>query len=468
MKIKDLFKPVDMTVGNPVKQILIFTIPMLLGNIAQQLYNTVDSIIVGRFVGDNALAAVGSAGPIVNLMLVFFIGISVGANIMVSQYFGARQRDELSRSIGCCIALIIVSSLFVTILGLIIARPLLELLNTPEAIIDWCGSYLRIFFIGIAGTAFFNILSGVLRGLGDSVSALIYLLIATVLNIILDYTFVAYFSMGVAGVALATIIAQGVSAVLCVLKLRSMSHLFDLRLSHLLPKKEYWVRLVKLGMPSGVTQAIMSLSMIVVQSLTNSFGEMFIAANVIVMRIDGFVVLPSISFGTAMTTFAGQNIGANRMDRVLKGAKDGTLAAMGISAAFTGLVLIFGRPIMGIFTTTQELIALSYRLMLIIATGYIGMAISQCLFGIMRGAGDTVVPMWMTILTTIAVRVPLAYILVYLTKTPERPKGNFYMMHTSLLATWLVGALLAFIVYRRGKWKDKGIVRREEDLTALD
>lgn len=195
--VKKLFAPVDMTVGTPWKKIVLFTIPMLLGNIAQQLYNTVDSIVVGNYVGDNALAAVGSAGPILNLLIVLFIGISVGASIMVSQYFGGKKREELSKTIGNCILLTTIATLVVTVLGVFVTRPLLQLLNTPDSIIDWCTSYLKILFLGSGGLAFYNILSGILRGLGDSVSALVYLLVATVLNIILDLVFVVSFDMGV-------------------------------------------------------------------------------------------------------------------------------------------------------------------------------------------------------------------------------------------------------------------------------
>ncbi|MDU7709010.1 MAG: MATE family efflux transporter, partial [Clostridium sp.] len=316
--MKKLFAPVDMTEGSPWKRIVAFTIPMLMGNIAQQLYNTVDSIIVGRFVGDNALAAVGSAGPILNLLLVLFVGISVGVGIMVSQYFGARQRLELSKTIGCCITLTVITTILVMVVTPIVTMPLLRLLNTPDTIIGWCNSYLMILFMGIIGCAFYNILGGILRGLGDSISALVYLLVATVLNIVLDYIFVAYFNMGVAGVALATVIAQMVSALLSLRKLLRMKEVFDMKKEYLVPEKKYMWGLIRLGLPSGLTQAIFSLSMIIVQSLTNSFGEMFIAANVIVMRVDGFAVMPAFSFGTAMTTYSGQNVGARRMDRVVQ------------------------------------------------------------------------------------------------------------------------------------------------------
>ena len=453
-----MFRTVDMREGDPVSQIVRFAIPMLLGNVAQQLYNTVDSIIVGRFVGDNALAAVGSAGPILNLMIVLFIGISVGASIMVSQFFGAQKREDLAKAVGACITVTGAASVLIMIVGPLIAGPLLRLLNTPESIIGWCEEYLTIIFLGVLGGGYYNILSGVMRGLGDSASALRFLLVSTVVNTVLDYVFVAKFGMGVPGVAWATVIAQLVSAILALYKVMRLKDVFELKLHHLLPGRRYFGTLIRLGLPSGETQAIFSMSMIVVQSLTNSFGEMFIAANVIVMRIDGFVMMPAFSLGTAMTTFAGQNIGAGLMDRVVKGARNGTLAAMGISAVITALILLFGRGLMGVFTTTQELIDLSFRMMKILAPGYIAMEVTQCLSGIMRGAGDTVTPMWISIFNTILVRVPLAYGLVALSKTPELPQGNCAMMYVSLLITWIIGAALTYILYRTGRWKRKAAV----------
>lgn len=458
MSVKDLFRPVDMTQGSPVQKIVQFTIPMLIGNFAQQLYSTVDSIIVGRFVGDNALAAVGTSGPILNLMLVFFIGISTGTSIMVAQYFGARRKEDLSRSIGSCITLTAITSLIIMIVGTITARPLLKLLNTPDSILGWATSYLQILFLGFAGCGYYNILGGVLRGLGDSFSALVYLVIATILNIILDYSFVVYFNMGVMGVALATIIAQLISAVLTARRLLQMKDIFELKAEYLKPERHYSSKLIRLGLPSGVTQGIFSLSMIVVQSLTNTFGEMFIAANVIVMRVDGFVMLPAFSFGTAMTTYAGQNIGAGRMDRVIKGAKSGTLAAVGTSAVLAVLITLFGRQLMGIFTTTEILIETSYHVILILLAGYIAMEVTQCLSGIMRGAGDTVSPMWISIFTSVIFRVPAAYLLIWLSRTPEQPQGNFYMLSVSLLCSWLLGALINLIVFLKGNWKNKALM----------
>ena len=304
-----------------------------------------------------------------------------------------------------------------------------------------------------------NSRSGVLRGLGDSFAALIYLVVATILNILLDLVFVAYCDLGVAGVAIATVLAQFVSAFLCMRRLTNMKEVFDLKKEYLWPESFYTKNLVKLGLPSGVTQAIFSMSMIVVQNLTNTFGEQYIAANVIVMRVDGFVMLPAFSFGSAMTTFAGQNIGAGKVHRVEQGAKNGTLVAMAISAVLSGLILIFGKQIMGIFTSTTDLITLSYNMMCILVIGYIAMEVTQCLSGIMRGAGDTVTPMWISMISSILLRVPMAYILVYLTKSPELPQGNCYMMQVSMLITWTIGAFIPFVMYKVGKWKTKGITK---------
>ena len=455
--LKKFMEPVDMTEGSPWQKIILFAVPMLVGNIAQQLYNTVDSVVVGNYVGDNALAAVGSAGPILNLLIVLFVGISVGAGIMVSQYFGAKEREKLSRTIGNCVTLTAIATLFVMIVASMVARPLLELLDTPESIIDWCHSYLLILFIGSVGLAYYNILSGVLRGLGDSMSALLYLLVSTVVNIVLDLLFVAKMGMGVNGVALATVIAQAISALLCMLRLMKMQELFEIKPCYLKLQKKYTRKIIRLGLPSGITQAIFSMAMIVVQSLTNSFGEMFIAANVIVMRVDGFAMMPNFSFGTAMTTYAGQNVGARHDDRVDAGAKQGTLIAVVTSAVITSMILIFGKALMGIFTKTPELVELSRDMMGILAVGYVAMAVTQCLSGVMRGAGDTMTPMWISIATTILIRVPIAYGISFLTRTPELPNGRQECIFISLLASWVIGALITYVFYRRGKWKEKAI-----------
>lgn len=444
-----------MTEGAPWKRILEFSVPMLLGNVAQQLYNTADSVIVGLYVGDNALAAVGSASPILNLLLALFVGIATGAGIVISQSFGARDREGLSKNVGNCISLTLVATVVIMVFGPLITRPMLHLLDTPESIMEWCVEYLNIFFYGIAGFFFYNMLSGVLRGLGDSVSALGFLLLAAALNVALDLLFVAKFGMGVPGVALATVIAQGISAVFCYIKLMRMGDLFDLNLSTIRLDKKISGRIISIGVPSGVTQAIMACSMMVVQSLTNSMGEMVIAANVIIMRVDGFAMMPNFSFGQAMSVYAGQNVGACRYDRVHKGVGQGTAIALSFSAVITVVLLFLNKYLFAIFTETTALIDLAGQMMRIMAVGYLAVSISQVLGGIMRGMGDTVTPMWISIVSTVVLRVPIAYILAFFTRSAEYPHGHPFSLSISLLISWTMGMVITVIAYRFGRCRKK-------------
>ena len=453
MRLKELFSAKDMTVGSPAKRILEFSIPMLLGNIAQQLYNTADSIIVGKFVGDNALAAVGSASPILNLLLALFVGISTGAGIVVSQSFGARDRDGLTKAIGNCIALSFLATIVIMIVGPLISMPLLTLLGTPESIIDWCANYLNIYFLGIIGFFFYNMLSGVLRGLGDSISALGFLLIAAFLNVILDLLFVQ--RMGVAGVALATVISQGISAIFCYMKLASMRDLFDLNLKTMKLNPATALRILRIGVPSGITQAIMATAGMVVLNLTNAMGETVIACNVIIMRVDGFAMMPNFTFGQAMSVYTGQNVGAGKFDRVAKGVKQGGLIAGAFSTCITVILLFCGKFLFALFTETPELIDLATRMIRIMAVGYICISVTQVLGGVMRGAGDTVSPMWISIISTIIIRVPLAYFLAHLTRNEEFPHGQPIALFGSLVSSWILGMLISIIVFSIGKWKKK-------------
>lgn len=463
MSLKSLFAAKDMTLGAPWQRILEFSVPMLLGNIAQQLYNTADSVIVGIYVGDNALAAVGSAGPILNLLLALFVGISTGAGIVISQAFGARDRAGLSKAIGNCISLAGIATVVIMLLGPLVTRPMLAMLSTPESIMQWCVDYLNIFFIGIVGFFFYNMLSGVLRGLGDSVSALSFLLLAAALNVVLDLVFVAVFKLGVPGVALATVIAQAISAIFCFRKLMRMGEYFDLNRSTCKLESKVALRIIQIGIPSGVTQAIMATAGMVVQTLTNSMGEMVIAANVIIMRVDGFAMMPNFSFGQALSVYSGQNVGAAKYDRLNAGTKQGMVIAVGCSTLITGILLVANRFLFGIFTDTQELISLAGQMMTIMAAGYIGVAITQVLGGVMRGAGDTVTPMWISIISTIILRVPIAYAIAYFTASAQWPHGHPFSLSISLLVSWVLGAVMSIIAYTAGRWKKKMMIVTDRD-----
>jgi putative MATE family efflux protein len=298
-------------------------------------------------------------------------------------------------------------------------------------------------------------LSGVLRGLGDSVSALVFLLVAAALNVVLDIVFVAYFNMGVPGVSLATVISQAISAVLCYLKLAKMSDIFDLNLKTIRLVPSMAMRILRIGIPSGITQAIMATAGMVVMNLTNAMGETVIACNVIIMRVDGFAMMPNFTFGQAMSVYTGQNVGAGKYDRVTKGVKQGGLLAFAFSTVITIVLLFCGNILFGFFTDTEELIDLATRMIRIMAVGYICISVTQVLGGVMRGAGDTVSPMWISIASTIAIRIPVAYWLASLTQTPDFPHGQPIALFGSLMISWVLGMILSIIIFSIGKWKKK-------------
>ena len=454
-RIKQFFGVQDMTVGKPMSCILKFSIPLLIGNLAQQLYNTVDSIVVGQYIGDVALAAVGTAGPILNLLLVLVMGISTGASILTAQFFGAKDRENLSKVVGTTIFLVIASGIVMTVVGYFVSPLLIGMVTPPADVAEGAIIYLQIIFLGMVGCSMYNILSGVLRGMGDSVNPLIYLIIACLLNIVLDILFVAQFKMGVAGVAWATIIAQGLSGILCLWRLCRMKDVVDVNRQTLKPDKHLAGKLAGLGLPAGITQVIFSLATIVVQSLTNSLGTAMIAANVAIMRVDGFAMMPNFTFGTAATTFVGQNIGAMKADRVRKGVKDMLKLALGTSGILVACILLFGYNLIGLFTTTPDVISLGERGLRWLALGYVAFSVSQVLQGVMRGSGETAIPMWISIITTVILRMPLAYLLAALTKSELWPNGHPDAIFSSLLVSWLAGMAMSVIAYRIGWWRKK-------------
>ena len=453
--LRALFAPQDMTEGTPWRRIAGFAFPMLIGNFAQQLYNTVDAVVVGRSRwGANGLAAVGNAAPVLFLLMALFTGIATGAGILVSQYFGAKNKEKLEYTIGSCITITALVTVVAMAAGTLITGPLLRALDTLPELYDDCKAYLDIYFIGIAGFFFYNIFAGILRGLGDSFSALMFLFICAGLNVVGDLLLVD--RMGVAGVSLATVLSQGISAVLCLWKLMSLKELFTLRLDSLRLRKEYVSGIIRLGVPSGIAQAVMSMGGMIVQRLINSFQDaMLVACNVMVMRVDGYAMLPNFSFGQALGTFAGQNIGAGKLDRVKSGARQGTLMALLTALVLVPLIVLCGPWLMELFTPDNpELVKLAMGMLYILAPGYVMVSVTQCLQGVIRGAGDTVSPMWISFSTTIALRIPLAYLLVYATRSAGAAVlTQEKMIFLSMLVCWIAGLVVTVAVYRVGKWK---------------
>jgi len=445
-----------MTEGKPWKKILLFTIPLLIGNVFQQLYSTVDAIFLGRFVGDHALAAIGSSIPVFFLILMLCMGVAMGAGIMTAQYFGAKSREDLSYTVGTAITLTAIVAIVITITVPFTTRPVLILLGTPAEILDDGVLYMNILLFGIIGVAYFNMLSGILRGMGEAIAPLFYLIFACVLNIILNFFFIVVVGLGVFGAAIGTVIAQALTSILCFRKLLQMRDVFDMGWRYLIPKKKYVVQVLKLGIPTGASQAIFAIAMMITQPLVNSFGAMFIAVNVIVMRIDGFVVMPIFSFGNAMMVFTGQNVGADKMDRVDQGVKQCLRMSVGTSIVLVAIILGFGRYVAGAFTQTPEAVDLTMRMLWILAIGYISFSAANILWGVIRGAGDAMSPLWASVINSVIIRLPSAYLLVYLMGRPEA-------LMLSLVTSWTFGLLFAITIFRIGKWRTKGIVHSQPE-----
>lgn len=466
-RFKALFGAQDMTEGDITKELVRFSVPLLIGNFAQQLYSTIDAVIVSRAV-PNGLGAIGASSPVLHLFILLLIAISTGASIMVAQYYGAKQTERLMLTIGNTMFLVFTASALITIAGVFLSRTALELLDTPPEIIDMSADYMIIMLLGTIPLGFYNIVSGILRGLGDSFSPLMYLLIASVINVVLDIWFVWGLGWGVAGAAWATIIAQGFSAILALRRLYDMPGIRKLHKDDIRPDKPTLLQIIKLGIPAGLQQVIFGFAMVMVQRLTNLMGTVVINANTAVIRIDGFAMMPNFTFAMATSTFIGQNIGAKKMDRVLEGAKVSRRLALIVATVLTASILIAGRPMLRLFSDDPQVISIGYGMMSILAVGYIAMSQTQVYSGILRGAGDTLPSLYISIITTVIMRVPLAYLLTYLTRSEEWPHGSPYMLSLSLVITWIVGAILNYLWYKYGSWRDKRIVGIEGDHTVQE
>ncbi|MBQ2461553.1 MAG: MATE family efflux transporter, partial [Clostridia bacterium] len=396
-KFKALFGAQNMTIGSPLKCLLKFSFPLLIGNIAQLLYGTVDSIVVGRYVGDRALSAIGVASPTLNLFLVLFIAIGSGVMVMVSQYFGAGEYEKLEQSIGNSITLIALVSVVLTTAGLLGLDWILTVTKAPPESYDMARTYMFICLTALASNGFYNIMAGILRGMGESVYPLLVLLGTTVLNIFLDIWFVSGLGLGIAGAALATIIGQTLSAIACLAKVLMSRKYFHLTPRSLILRKDVLKIVCRLGLPNGIAQAIMWLSTIVVQRLNNTMGYMVTAAITAMLRVDSFAMIPGTTFNMSASTFTGQNVGAGRLDRVKKGTYTVFFMSLTLSVIMIILMLIFGRWMIGLFTKTQELIDMGYSMIIAMLPAYLLISVGQSFGGVIRGAGDSMGVMWISL-----------------------------------------------------------------------
>ena len=382
-----------MTEGVIWKELLLFSVPLLLGNLFQQLYNAVDSVVVGNYIGAQALAAVGSSAPVINLLVSFFMGLSVGAGVIISRYFGARNMESLQDSIHTSLALTMTAGIFMTLFGIIFSPTILRWIGTPSDVMSSSVLYLRIYFGGILSVMLYNMGSGILRAVGDSKNPLYFLIVSSITNILLDLLFVIVFDMGIAGVGWATLIAQTISAVLTLLLLIKTKQEYKVTLKKIRFHKDKLIEIIRLGLPSGIQNGVVSFSNVIVQSNINAFGSLAMAGCGAYTKIDGFAILPVMSYSMALTTFTGQNMGAKKYDRVKQGARSGIIMSLLTTIAISSLLLIFGEQVLSIFSDNPKVISYGLYMMHVLAPFYIFLAISHAFNGIIRGAGITTIPM---------------------------------------------------------------------------
>lgn len=440
-------KQSTLTEGPIGKQILAFTLPLILGNVFQQLYNTADTLIVGRFVGDTALAAVGSSGALINLLISLFMGIGIGAGVVIARYFGAGDTESLSKTIHTTVAAAIAAGAALSLIGVLLTPTILRWMDTPDSVIDQSVTYFRIYFGGIIFTVLYNFGSAIFRALGDSRRPLYYLIFSSLVNIVLDILFVALFRWGVAGAAIATVMANALSIILVYHKLMTEPGPQRLELRKLRFHKTYLLQVVRIGLPSGLQNAVVSLSNVVIQSSINGFGDLAMAGTAAYRKIDGFALMPSGSFSMALSTFVSQNLGAGKTDRAKKGANFGLMASM-ISAAVIGILLfILARPAISLFSDEEEVIRCGMDMARTIAPFYCLVALSHGMAGILRGAGHAKVPMFVMMFCWCLFR-------VIWVETAGLFLHDIRVVYAAYPITWALSGIIFIIYYFKSDWQN--------------
>lgn len=442
----------DLTNGNEAKLIILFALPMLLGNIFQQMYSMVDSIVVGQFVGSGALAAVGASFPIVFLLISLVMGITMGMSIIISQYYGAKNMDKVKAAVDTSFIFVFIASVVLTFVGIFLSRPLLMLLRTPSDILDQADLYLKIFFSGIIGVMGYNMVSAILRALGDSKTPLYAIIAATIINIVLDLLFVIVFHWDVAGVAWATVISQGVSFVGLFIYLNKTHAVLKIKLSDIHFDGELFKQSLKLGLPNGIQQMLVAAGMMVVSSIVNGFGTVTVAGFTAASKLDAFAAMPAMNISQALSTFTGQNIGAGKIERVKGGFRAGFFMSLAISLTIGFIVIVFGRPLLMIFTNDLPVIDVGVRYLVIVGASYALFSTMFVTNGVLRGAGSAFIPMINTILALWVIRVPVA-----LSLAPILGSDGIWW---SLPAGWAMGTVFSVSYYFSGRWKNKSVVKK--------
>ena len=435
-------KDVDMTQGNIVRHLIIFALPLLAGNVFQQMYNMVDTWVVGRYVSNEAYAAVGTNGPIINLLIGFFMGLSSGAGVVISQYYGAKRYEDVSRTVHTAITMTLILAVLFTGLGLFLTPYLLNFMNTPANVLPESTTYLRIIFSGIGGLMIYNIGSGILRAVGDSQRPFYFLVVCAVMNTILDLVFVLVFRMGVAGVALATIVSQAVSAVLVVITLLRTDECIKVRLKSLGIHFDMLKKIFRVGIPAAIQMAITSFSNIFVQSYINFFGDNCMSGWTTYAKVDQLLCLPMQSIALASTTFVGQNLGSNQVERAKKGVTRALLLAVTSTLILMVPVLIFAPQIVAFFNSKPEVVEYGSMLLRWMTPFYVLCCFNQIYSGALRGAGNSKAPMIIMLSSFVVFRQIYLFIM-------SRICNEILPIAMSYPAGWLLCSTLTLIYYHK-------------------
>lgn len=437
----------NLSEGPILKNLLLFSLPLIASSVLQLFFNAADVVVVGRFAGDNSLAAVGSNGSIVNLLTNVFMGMSVGANVLVARYFAAKQETEVRKTVHTAITLSVISGILLAIVGVLAAKQLLIWMQSPAEVIELSALYLRIYFLGMPATLLYNFGAAILRGVGDTKRPLYYLTFSGVVNVILNLIFVVVFHMDVAGVALATIISQVISAALVVRCLMKEENSIRLEMRYLGIDKNTFFRILQIGLPAGVQGSLFSLSNVVIQSSVNSFGAIVVAGNSAAANIEGFVYVAMNAFSQAIVAFVSQNLGAGKYERINKGVVVAVLCALVSGGVLGNGVYLLGEPLLSLYSDSAVVVAAGMNRLAIISVTYALCGMMDAMVGALRGLGYSVMPMIVSLLGACAFR--MAWIFVFFQIERFHTIGTVYFAYPISWSLTLFVHVMCFIVVRR-------------------
>ena len=437
-------RDVDMTEGNILNHIISFAAPLLVGNLFQQLYNMVDTWVVGRYVSNEAYAAVGTVGPIVNMLIGFFMGLSSGAGVVISQYYGARREDKVRDTVHTAVTMTLILGALFTLLGLTITPLMLKLMKTPENVLPQSTAYLTIYFSGIIGLLLYNIGAGILRAVGDSQRPFYYLVVCAVMNTVLDLVFVLVFQMGVQGVALATVLSQCTSAVLVMMALLRSDNCIRLELRKLKLHWDMLKKIISVGIPAALQMAVTSFSNVFVQSYINHFGDNCMSGWTTYAKVDQLIFLPMQSIALSATTFVGQNLGKNQVDRARQGVR--TCATLAICSTLILMVpvMIFAEPIVAFFNSKSEVVQYGSLLLRWMTPFYVLCCFNQVYSGALRGAGNSRMPMIIMLASFVVFRQVYLFVMA-------RVCNEIIPIAMSYPAGWLLCSILTLTYYHKAQ-----------------